>query len=280
MREAVAGQRAGPREPSRIGIFDAPATRRIRRHHNTQVEVDQTAMVYARPLASIDAVGIVAHAARRSKLDDVPTVAAVAQRVRIGTFDGEIGRFIITYQQRFENRTVWSIGPRSAEGTGIVAVVTVGAGDHTSHAKRGNQADHVVVAPRAGHRMERRIGGLKLQSGIGLADLSRGRKPRTSRAVCVALVTYLVEESGVFCFSTGGCDTGNVQVGSFDGLPQRAAHDTDRVRRRGVRVVAVHALDVAAHGKGRLGRIMHSCSESSGVGGAFADLRGDVEAGH
>ncbi len=293
MGESVAGQRAGPREPPGIDIFNAPAGRRICRHHDTQVEVDQTAMVYTRPLASIDAVGIVAHAAWRSEFDDVPavarktlivqnalpTVAAVAQRVRIGTFDGEIGRVVMTCQQRFENRTVWSIGPRSAQGTCVVAIVAIGAGDHASDPKRGDQADHIVVAPRAVHRMVRRVGRLKLQSGIGLADLSRGREPRTSRAVSMALVTYLVEEPGVSCFSPGGRHAGNVQVRPFDRLPQRPAHDPDRVRRCGVRVVAVHALGVSSHGEEAFRRIMDAGTKRRIVSGAFADVGGDVVVG-
>ena len=60
MRHTVAGQRATTRESTGIVEFNSVSSRR---GDDGQIEINQTRMVGAVALASIDAMGVVTHAA-------------------------------------------------------------------------------------------------------------------------------------------------------------------------------------------------------------------------
>ena len=69
--------------------------------------------------------------------DAFTAVAAVAQRVRLSIFRREIVCLVFADEQRLVDRSVRAVGPGSPGCPSIVAVVTVGAGNHTADAKRG-----------------------------------------------------------------------------------------------------------------------------------------------
>ncbi len=129
-------------------------------------------MIDAVSLAAVDAMGVVADAARRPNVDYVPTmqgealvienaltaVASVAQCIGFHGFRRKILGLVVANQKRCEKRSMRTIRPGAAGGTGVVAVVTVRASNHTARAKRRDQTDHVRVPPRSRHGMEGGIG--------------------------------------------------------------------------------------------------------------------------
>ena len=294
MGHVVARQGAVAGESPGVLVLDSSSARRIGGHDHGKIEVNQTAVIDAVSLAAVGSVGVMTNAARRSDVDDVPAVqrktfvvenafpavATVAQGVGFGRFRGEIAGVVIAYEQRGEERPMRTVRPGPAGGTGVVAVVAVDAGNHAARAKRGDQTDHVRVSPRSRHRMEGRVRGLELEPCVGLTDLPRSAKTRSLDAVAVALKANLVEKRGIVDLTTGDVDAGHAQIRPFDGLPERAAHDADRVMFHGMGVVAVHALDVSPHGEGDFGGIMDPPPISSVMSRPLPDLCGDVVARH
>src|SRR5262249_53282094 len=76
-------------------------------------------------------------------------VAPIAQGVCLRALDGEVLRFILVREERFESRAVRPGRSASTSDGGIVAAVTVRTGNDRAHAHGGDETDDVVVAPRA-----------------------------------------------------------------------------------------------------------------------------------
>ena len=74
MGQPMARERTVSRESARILVLHSAPVGRIRGCDDRQIEVNQAAVVHRRPLTSIDPVGIMADAARRSDIHDVQTM--------------------------------------------------------------------------------------------------------------------------------------------------------------------------------------------------------------
>ena len=125
-------------------------------------------MVHAVPLAAVNAVGVMAHTARRSQIDNVSAmprktlvaqnavaaVASVAKGISLRTLRREVACFVVANEQWFKDRTVWPVGARAARPACVVAVVAISAGNHAAESHRRDQTHYVSVAARAADRME------------------------------------------------------------------------------------------------------------------------------
>lgn len=135
MIDAVAFQCAGALESAQIAKFDAAS---FGGRNQRSVEVDQVA---GGGLAARHAVRIVAGAAGGADVDDMAAMerkaivgqnagsamAAVAQGINGGTFDGRVTRFISQSKDRIKRRAMRPVRTASAERTGVVGIVTIGA---------------------------------------------------------------------------------------------------------------------------------------------------------
>ncbi len=86
MRESVACERAGSREPAGVFVLHFSSGGCLDRCDDGQVEIDQVRVVYAVTLSTIDAVWIVADAAWGAIIDNMATVARealVAENARL-----------------------------------------------------------------------------------------------------------------------------------------------------------------------------------------------------
>ncbi len=128
MRQAVASQRTVACQAACIDELHSSAARRVRRHHDRHIEVDQAAVVHAGSLAAVDAVRVVADAARRSQVHDVPAVqreafvienaftpvTTVAQRVSLRALRRKVIGIVVSHEQRFKDRAVRAVSAGSA----------------------------------------------------------------------------------------------------------------------------------------------------------------------
>jgi hypothetical protein len=133
--DAVTLQRAGALESAQIAEFNAASFGG--RNHCT-VKVDQMA---GGALAAGYTMRIVADTAGGAGFDDVPAMerktivgqnagsamAAVAQGISGGTFDSDIAHFISQSKDRIKRRAMRPVRTASAERTGVVGIVTIGA---------------------------------------------------------------------------------------------------------------------------------------------------------
>jgi len=179
---AVAFQRAVALVRPGVFILDSFDRRRVDRSYDSQVKVDQVAVIPAIPLGSIDAVGVVASGARRLHFDNVllmqgktliakdtvSIVATVAQCVCISALHGKIPGFIICGEQWFEDRSMRPVGAIPAKGTRVVAVMAIDASNQAALSERWDQADHIRVAASTDHWMVRGVTGLKFETDVGL----------------------------------------------------------------------------------------------------------------
>ena len=111
MGHAVASQRAVSGETPGIVVFQARSRGRASPTHHRQIKVDEAAVVCAVALSAIHAVGIVAHTARRTQInnvaamqretvvtkDAVAAVATVAQCIGLGALRSEIVAVVVAY---------------------------------------------------------------------------------------------------------------------------------------------------------------------------------------
>ena len=133
---------------------------------DTDVEIDQVAVVQPSPLRGIDAMRIVArragdllgqvHSMLREALvaqDAVSTVALIAQFVGQAAFLREIGRLIPIGQEMGVHRAMGAFGPGRAVG-----IVAVGAVDQGGDRQGRFQAGNVLACPVVGHVDVDRVG--------------------------------------------------------------------------------------------------------------------------
>ncbi len=128
--------------------------------------------------------------------------------------------------------------------------------------------------------MERRIGGLELQTCVRLADLTPGLPTRTVRAVAMTLEADFIKESRVAGFAARKGYAGNVPVGAPHGPAHRGTDGANVVRLHGMGVVTIHALHVTSHSEWNLCRIMDPRSEGKVVGRSLPDVSRNVERSH
>lgn len=109
MHHAVARKRTVAGKSPGVFVLQSPTGRCIRRLHDRQIKVYQVTVVRTIALTTIDAVGVMADAARSANRHDVapvqwkalviedalPAMASITQCIGLGRFDSEIASFIV-----------------------------------------------------------------------------------------------------------------------------------------------------------------------------------------
>jgi hypothetical protein len=169
-------------------------------------------------------------------------MAAVAQGISGGTFDGKVTHFISQSKDRIKRRAMRPVRTASAERTGVVGIVTIGA-KNTFTGEVGQNAGHIGRRARQYKRVRRGSGGADLTTKIQVRLNTTDRSTGLYGAIAVTAEAYFIFLTGEPNWLALKTDAGNIQQRAADrSLISKSRRDLSGAG--GVGIMTIDALNV------------------------------------